>query len=217
MFTLQPSRTRAVAAMMIVASLAGACANQQTTQTGYLGAAPLTPVGSKGARALTYTADRAVRETYKAVLVERPAFQPGPKTPREPKPEDVAALTAAYGEALKRHFGQRYAIAEQPGPGVLRVRAAVTGYALADVTANVLLTPLIGPLSNGGAATEAEVLDSVTGERIAALATHTNGSMWGGGPVKFFKARAHAERALDVHAKRLAAQVAAVDGASSNR
>lgn len=217
MFIPQLVRTRTVAAVVIFGSLTAACATQQTTRTGYLGVAPLTPVGAKGSRALAYSAEHQIRTPYKAVLVEAPAFQSGPNTPRNPKPEDVAALTTAYRESLKRHFGQRYAIAERPGPGVLRVRAAVTGYDLADVTVNVLLTPLVGPMSNGGAASEAEVLDSQSGERIAALATHTNGSMWGGGPMKFFKARAHAERALDLHAKRLAALVAAVDSASSSR
>ncbi|MES2723286.1 MAG: DUF3313 family protein [Pseudomonadota bacterium] len=217
MITLKLVPTRTLAAVLLCGSLSAACASQQTTQTGYLGGAPLTPVGAKGSRALTYSADDRGRAAYKAVLVERPSFHPGHRTPREPKSADVAALTAAYAEALERHFGRRYALVEQPGPGVLRVRAAITGYDLADVTANVLLTPLVGPMSNGGAASEAEVLDSLTGERMAALATHTNGSMWGGGPLKFFRARAHAERALDGHARRLAAQVAAVDGLSSKR
>jgi Protein of unknown function (DUF3313) len=209
--SLNPFR-RGVVAVVLLGSLTAACATQQTTNTGYLGGAALTPVAGKGGRALAYAAEPVRLGAYTSVIIETPAYQPGPHAPKAPSQADVMALTTAYKRSLSGHFSQWYAITSQPGPGVLRVRAALTGYDLADVAANVVLTPLIGPMANGGAASEAEVVDSVSGERVAALATHTNGSMWKNGPFSFFKSRAHAERALDGHAKQLASTVAATAG-----
>lgn len=203
------------AALVALVATTAACAGQHTTRTGFIGTAEAP--AADPTRDVVYVADASRWSGYTAVIVERPTFVPGPAVPDAPHPDDVAALTATYGRALEEAFGARFPLADAPGPGVLRVRAAVTGYTLADVVTNVIATPLVGPVRNGGAATEAEIVDSVTGERLAALATHTNGFLFREGPVPFFVRRGHAERALADHARRLADGVPATTVAAVAR
>ena len=186
--------TRPAAALALAALLA-ACANQQQTDTGFLDAAPVS--------------SQAITGDYRAFLIDEVVFRPADGAVQNRGDDDAAQLLRAYRAALDAAFATRFARAEVPGPGVLRVRAAVTGYARADVVLNVIATPLVGPVSNGGAATEAEVLDAVTGERIAALAGARNEHLFTVGPFAYYRGLAMAEQALARMAQDLAARVPA--------
>ncbi|MDX2102444.1 MAG: DUF3313 family protein [Alphaproteobacteria bacterium] len=188
-------------ALIALLATTAACAGQHTTRTGFLGPAGRQTADTSEDFSFVAPAQRWVG--YTAVIIDRPTFVPGGEVPVPPSAEDVAALTRHYGQALEDAFGARFRRTLTAGPGVLRVRAAVTGYTLADIVTNIIATPLIGPVSNGGAASEAEVVDSVTGERLAALATHTNGFLLREGPIPFYVRRGHAEWALTDHARRL--------------
>jgi hypothetical protein len=97
-------------------------------------------------------------------------------------PTVMKELTDYYQNALFTAFKDGYEIVDQPGPGVLRVRVAITELMPSNPTANTLSTIVpVGMvvsgatkavsgenLGTGEAATEMEVLDAVTGERLAA-------------------------------------------------
>jgi hypothetical protein len=184
------------AAAIALAALLAACASQQPTRTGFLGAAE--PAAAP-----------APARDYRAFLIEEVVFRPAAGAVQNPGEADIAPLLEAYRSALDTAFAARFARAEAPGPGVLRVRAAVTGYARANVALNVIATPLVGPVSNGGASTEAEVLDSVTGRRVAALAEARNEHLFTAGPFAYYRGLAMAEGALARMAQDLAARVPA--------
>jgi len=200
------TRAGAVAAALLITA---ACASQQTTQTGFLNEAAIAaqPLridpNAPDRLAVAASADQVAR--YHSVLIEDVAFRPGPKIPDRIDPAVLADLRTSYRAALAEAFGQRFQIVATSGPGVLRVRAAITGYERANVALNVAMLALVGPVTAGGAASESEALDSVTGERIAALATHDNGTPLMGGPVGYYTQHGHARRALARHATELAA------------
>jgi hypothetical protein len=194
-------------ASVVALTLLCACASQETTQTGFLdhghaAAAPLQPDAKKSGR-LFYATNAKELTRYRAFIIDEITFKPGLRIPETFKPEDLAELKASYKVSLETAFAQSFAKAAAPGEDVLRVRAAITGFERANVTVNVLTSLVVGPTSAGGASSEAEVVDSITGTRLAAVATHTNGSLMLGGPFGFFSTYGHARRALDRHAQDL--------------
>lgn len=104
-------------------------------------------------------------------------------------PTTLKELTDYYQAALFNAVKDGYEIVDQPGPGVLRVRVAITQLKPSNPTANTLSTIIpVGMvvsgatkavsgdnLGTGEAATEMEVLDSVSGERLAAAVDRRQG------------------------------------------
>lgn len=78
--------------------------------------------------------------------------------------ETAASLAAELKADLVETIQMRYALAETPGPGVARIRAAITQ--LAESRTDVLTKREY----MGGAAIEAEITDSETGRRLLAVA-----------------------------------------------
>jgi len=198
--------TRGLAALVLAASLA-ACAGQQTTRTGFLDpAGPALAADREGA--LTFTAAPAVLARYEAVFIEPVVFRAGPATPAAPDPAVERDLAEAYRTTLAEAFAARHyrVLDALPAAPVrtLRVRAAITGHERANVALNLATTLLLAPVTAGGAASEAEVVDAATGERLVALATHSNGTPFLGGPHNYFRQHGHARAALARHARDLA-------------
>lgn len=172
-----------------LALILSACAAHKPTQSGFLTDAPTV----------------APAASYTAALIDPVEYRPTGRTPKAARPEDIAALTAAYQAELTRAFAARYALATRPGPGVLRVRAAITGYTLANPAWNAAsLAVPIGP-KNGGISTEAEVVDSRTGARLTAQSLAFNGHIWNAKPTDMFDRDGHALTGFRKHAQALVA------------
>ena len=104
-------------------------------------------------------------------------------------PTLMKEMTDYYQNALFAAFKDGYEIVDQPGPGVMRVRVAITELKPSNPTANTLSTIVpVGivvsgatkattgdNLGTGEAATEIELLDSVTGERLVAAVDKRQG------------------------------------------
>lgn len=68
----------------------------------------------------------------------------------------------------------------------------------------ISMAAILVPLTSGGASTEAEVTDSVSGERLAALQSYNNGGRsFLGGPFGYLSQYGHARRAFTRQAKEL--------------
>ncbi len=74
----------------------------------------------------------------------------------------------AYDEAAKA-LSERYTVVNAPGPGVLRLRAAITDIKKTKPAMNIHPATKLSGLGLGGASMEAEALDSQTGERVFAV------------------------------------------------
>lgn len=83
--------------------------------------------------------------------------------------QDRAQLAGAFREALIERLQGQLPVVDHSGPGVLRVRSAIISARKANVPLNVISSLLVTPITKGGVAAEAEVLDGATNRRIAAL------------------------------------------------
>jgi hypothetical protein len=108
--------------------------------------------------------------------------------------EEVAGLKMELEAAVRHSFEGRFEHATEPGPDVMRLRFAITGVDKSNPKLNVALAILIVPLANGGATTEAEALDSMTGERLVAEVAHSTGSLLRGEFSGFFSEFGHARQ-----------------------
>lgn len=202
-------------AALIGALALAACSAQQTTRTGFLegGALPLS-ADAADPDALSFAAPPARLAGYRTARIAPVEFRPGAAAPAQPDPAVLDDLRAAYAAALAEALqAQGYRIepeeAGPPAPGTLRIRAAITGFERANVPLNVMTSLIIAPVTAGGAASEAEVVDAITGERLAALATHSNATPFLGGPHNYYAEHGHARAALARHARALAARLSA--------
>jgi hypothetical protein len=85
------------------------------------------------------------------------------------KEEDIADLENYMHEALVKAIEDRYGIVYRPGPGVARVRVAITDLKKSRIIQNILPIGKVAGTGRGGASLEAELIDSQTGEQIGAL------------------------------------------------
>lgn len=202
-------RSSSTVAALLSLLLLGACASQQTTNTGFIQAQAGKPVplvtDAQDADRKIFVAPPAVLAGYHSFILDNVTFRNGPQMPADTSNEVRDDLKQSYSEALRTAFSARLKPAQKPGPGVLRVTAAITGFERANVALNVVTSALVGPVTAGGAASEAVVLDSQTLAPVLALATHSNGTPLMGGPVGYFTQHGHARRALARHAEALAA------------
>jgi hypothetical protein len=109
---------------------------------------------------------------------------------RKLSPEESQMLTDLLYKALHERIGREIRIADRPGPDVLRLRAALTQAKGANVPVRTVSTvvpqmfvlgTVVGLSADtantvGTATVEAEVLDSVTGERLAAAVDQRAGT-----------------------------------------
>jgi hypothetical protein len=118
---------------------------------------------------------------YERVIIDPVGIQLRPDaTGTWVNPERLNELTQYTRDATVNAFKDRYPAVEQPGPGVLRIRAAITdAYPAQRYDAPKSgYHPGFGWANSmpGGATLEAEWVDSVTGERILAAVLTARGS-----------------------------------------
>lgn len=100
-----------------------------------------------------HTGSKAIEERTKGKITE----------------QDVTDLKNYMHDAIVDAISDRYPIAYQPGPGVARVKIAITDLKKANVLMNIHPGSKLLGSGLGGASLEAEWLDSQTGQQLAAL------------------------------------------------
>lgn len=178
-----------------------ACTNQEMTKSGFLSDYKELhkPDDLKEA---TYINPAASFAQYQNVMIEGVALKL-----TESDPEETAAyqkLADTLRQKLHEQFGKHYRITQQPASGTLYVRSAITGITTANPYINTATTLLVAaPVKNGGASAEAEIIDAMTGERLAAITWADEGSVWRMSQITgSFSRYAHAEYLLGVFAEK---------------
>jgi hypothetical protein len=179
-------------AALAVALLAGCAASgmKDVQKTGFLSDYSQLQPGGDDRAALVFIKPGVDFKPYTKLMFERfiVLFSDNAEY-REIDPAMLKEMTDYYQNAVFTAFKDGYEIVDQPGPDVLRVRVAITGLKPSNPTANTLSTIVpVGMvvsgatkavsgdnLGTGEAATEIEVLDSVTGERLAAAVDKRQG------------------------------------------
>ncbi|WP_157973115.1 DUF3313 domain-containing protein [Blastomonas sp. UPD001] len=158
----------AICALSLVVT---ACAAGPAPRTGFLSDySGLEPVGSSDSLLEQRPPADFDPRRFNAVMIE-----PTEVRVEDLSEEDKTKLSDVFREALIERLGGALPIVEQSGPGVFRVRTAIVDARKANVAINAVTSLLVGPVSNGGVAAEAEVLDGGTGARIAALSWSRRG------------------------------------------
>ena len=97
-------------------------------------------------------------------------------------PQDLQKLAEMFRTEAVAAVRDAYPVVDQPGPDVMRIRAAITDANPSDALMNIVSAAAIFmPIDMGGASMETEFLDSMTGERLAAAVDKKSGSM--GNPI----------------------------------
>jgi hypothetical protein len=140
---------------------------------------------------LSYVDQNADWGSFDAIWIESVSIWANDKTSKV-KPEDHEMLVAFFYNALHEELSKDFRIADGPGPGVLQFRAALTetkgaNVPLKAVTTIVpqlkLISTLVGTSADivvtvGEATLEAEILDSMTKQRLAAAVDQQAGKKW---------------------------------------
>jgi hypothetical protein len=88
--------------------------------------------------------------------------------PVEPDPEDLARVRQIFRDAFLAAIGSDYELVDEPGPGVLGVRASLVDLELTPVTGTVPIKGRAASLvANGQLSFFMELRDSQTGEILA--------------------------------------------------
>ncbi|MBM4082467.1 MAG: DUF3313 domain-containing protein [Planctomycetes bacterium] len=96
-------------------------------------------------------------------------------------PAELKALADYFRTTVVDAVKDRYPVVEQPGPDVLRIRAAITDVIPAGRAVNVAVSAaVLFPMAVdvGGASMEVMFLDSVTNDRLATAVDSRRGSWW---------------------------------------
>lgn len=180
------------ALLLGVLLLAGCSASgmKNVEQTGFLADYSQLQAGSDDQAAKVYFKPGVDFKPYNKLMFERIVVLLSDSADnRAIDPALLKELTDYYQNALFTAFKDGYEIVDQPGPGVMRVRVAITELKPSKPTANTLSTIVpIGiivsgatkattgdNLGTGEAGTEMEALDSVTGERLLAAVDKRQG------------------------------------------
>ena len=117
-----------IAALCAVAVLAGCALTQQAAVkqsdvSALVNLARLTP-GGKGQADLRWVAPGAQWTAYKAVLINPVTFWADKDDAGVPA-KDQQALCNYFHQAIYKQFSQKFRVADEPGPGVMRLQVAI--------------------------------------------------------------------------------------------
>ena len=167
--------------------LATSCATtypvRRVKTSGFLGDYSQLQPGGAGEPVMIYR-QAAEGRSYDKILIDPVVAYAGPGTRLQKlSPKDRQALLDYFHAALREQLGQDFALAEEAGPGTLRLRVALTDARGSKILLDTLSTVVpvglavsalqrvaLGQTSTSGRATiEAEASDSQTGQRLVAL------------------------------------------------
>jgi hypothetical protein len=168
----------------LAVALGGCAATQQARKvepSGFLGNYAQLQEGGEGEAKLVYIDRTANWAGYDKMMIDPVTIWYDADASNVPK-EEAQVLADYLDASLRHHLKQDYALVDRPGPGVLRLRVAMTEAQGAKTALNLVSTvvPQLRALSTvkkiatgthafvGRAGVEAEILDSMSNRRLAA-------------------------------------------------
>ena len=184
---------RVLSALLTMALAACAVTEQDKTdtvqQTGFLKNYSQLQPGTKDQALLVYIDPNARWSQYTKVLIEPVTFWGDSSS--KVSVQDQQQLCSYYYNKLKEDLAKKFQLVNRPGPGVMTVRVALTDPTTAtpvlrSVSVVVPQARLLNSVTNlatgsyafvGSAQSEAEIVDSQTGERLAAAVDKRSGGL----------------------------------------
>lgn len=158
-------------ASLVAVALAG-CASTPPPRSGFLVDYPdLKPDRYGNPRLLWWEKPDFDWKRYQKLMIDPVVMYYDPKAKnQEIRPEDLNRLADEFRAVVIAELGSSFPVVNTPGRDVLRIRAAITEIIPANPAVNVVTTLVaFVPLDMGGAAIEAEFIDSMTNERMAVM------------------------------------------------
>jgi hypothetical protein len=166
-------RAMLVLALAVPVSVGGGCASRPPLKpSGFIG--DYSRLERVDDHTMRYVSAR-VRE-YSGVIIEPVEARFPAKVLKEE--ERAEALRYAHAVCERGFVGAGFAVVSEPGPGVARVRMALTDVAASTWWQKVHPGMRASGAGTGGAAMESEVVDSVSGEQIAAVIQSASGNQF---------------------------------------
>ena len=154
--------------LVAMSLLATGCSAQKSVSVGFISDySNLEPAGDKSMR---YLAPDNALAGYSSFIIDPVkiyfhAQAKGTDTPRE----DVESLAIYMRGALVDAIADKYKVVSRPGPGVARVRVALTDVKKSSPAMNVIPASKLVGSGLGGVAMEGEIIDTQSGTQLAAL------------------------------------------------
>ena len=169
-------------AFLFAAACAARAPRPAADVSGFLDDYSLLRAGGPGEVGLVYRNPKAAWTTYDKVLLEPVTLWRSGRKSLDAVPEDdLLRLIAGLEGAVRRRLGSSFQLVEQPQPGVMRIRLAITEARASDPILDVLraradgnVTPGSGPLDTEtrrfieSAHIEGEIRDAATDRLLAA-------------------------------------------------
>lgn len=212
-------RSRAlVALLLLVAACAARRPRTPADMSGFLDDYSLLRPGTTGEVAMVYRNPKAEWTSYQAVLLEPVTlWRSGRKSLDAVPEEDLLRLVDDLEGAVRRRLGEGFRMVDAPGPGVMRIRLAITEARASDPILDVLRAharanqaPATGPLHPETrrfiehAAIEGEIRDANTDALLAAGVDRRRRE--GAQPIDTW---AEVDRAIDFWAERVCTRLEA--------
>lgn len=222
---MQKRNGTGICLLAAIVCLLGACATMQarsTNTTGFLGDYSQLKEGGEGKALLVYIDPNANIKSYSRILMDPVKLYASSENSMENVSLDDRKKLLNYTDAaIREKLAKNYVFVREPGPGVMRLRIAITeadsSYVVLDTVSTILpvglalaglQTAATGSCSFvGSAGVEAELQDSQTGKRLAAAVDRQVGGKVTGRGDKFDEWHT-VKNAIDLWAERLATRLA---------
>lgn len=163
------------------------CAKKQQVKkeySGFLTTYPKFEPGPEGGAKEVYLKEGVNFKKYNKVMMEKVVFYLSHDAEYKGiDPDDLKKLADAFHEAVTEALGSAYPLVDTLGPDVMRIRLAITNMEPSKPGLNLVVTAMPGGFGVkalkqvatgshsfiGDTSMEAEILDSLTNERIAAV------------------------------------------------
>lgn len=177
---MQFSGLRHVACTIAVMLVLGACATNDTSKpsfSGFLGDYSQLMPDPQFDGALRWVNPNKSLAGYSSFIVDPVVVQFAPSDEGNAlSPDQLKELTDHFRNEAIAALSEKFTVVDEPGPGVLRIRTAITSVETTTPILNIHPAMKLIGLGLGGAAMEAEAVDSVTGERIVAIVDSQEGN-----------------------------------------
>lgn len=141
-----------------------ACATPDVGPSGFLGSYDELRASDETGAVRILASSTEVLGRYTTIMIDEPTMVESRLSESEAR-----AIRNALAAALRTELARDRQIVTSPATDTLRVRYAIVAVETSNVALNALTTAVFGAVDYGSLALEAEVVDALTGERVASM------------------------------------------------
>lgn len=168
-----------IGSIIVLAVLLCGCGASKVQHSGFLSTYDnLQPVQGQEETFLRYVAPDNVLAKYSSIIVDPVTVQfYDQDTAKSLKPEDLDHLKQFfYARLVEKLRMANFNLVNTPGPGVARLRIAITNLKKSTPALNVLPQTKLTGIGLGQVTAEGEIVDSQTGQQLAAVIKSDTGN-----------------------------------------